>query len=224
MLTENDYIEINPTLPPAYTVIWLHGLGADGNDFAPVAHELALHHRLPSIRFVLPHAPWLPVTINNGYVMRAWYDIVSQDIDRHADREGIKKSCEQIRRLIENEKNRGIPTEKIMLAGFSQGAVIALNTALHCPGKLLGVLALSGYLPITADALQKIPGVDRTLPVFLGHGTQDDIVPVTLGEKAARVLTEAGYPVTWRSYAMAHSVCTDEIKDIGDWMRGIIMT
>lgn len=217
-----EYIEINPTLPPAATILWLHGLGADGNDFAPVARELMTSHALPSLRFILPHAPFQPVTINQGYVMRAWYDILSLEMDRHADESGITQAIQQITQLIEQEISRGMPAERIILAGFSQGAVIATLTALHYPKPLLGLIALSGYLPLTKQALEDLSPTNRQLPVFVGHGVEDDIVPVAQGRRMYHALKDAGFPADWHDYPMTHSVSPKEIRDIANWLGALL--
>ena len=214
-----DHIEINPDVAPAASILWLHGLGADGNDFAPVATELAKAHSLPPLRFLLPHAPFQSITINQGYVMRAWYDIVSLEIDRHADQAGIKKSVQRIEQLIEQEKQRGQAAHRIFLAGFSQGAVIATAAALHHPEPLGGLIALSGYLPCRPEDITRPHKTPTPLPIFIGHGLEDSIVPVSLGEKMQHTLRDAGYPVTWHSYPMPHSVCAKEIRDIADWLK-----
>lgn len=216
-----DVIEINPTATPVASVIWLHGLGADGNDFAPIVPELNIPQSLP-IRFLFPHAPLQPVTINSGYVMRAWYDIVSLQVNTHADQKGIHHSVEQLTRLIDNEIARGIPSHKIILGGFSQGCVIALTTGLTYPKPLAGILALSGYLPFADDVMKKASAANKSIPVFLGHGTDDMVVPFFLGEETRSVLTTFNYPVAWHPYQMQHSVCTKEIQDIGEWIKAKI--
>ncbi len=213
-------IEINPESPAIGSIIWLHGLGADGNDFAPIVRELNVAERLP-LRFVFPHAPMRAVTINSGYVMRAWYDIVSMNIDSHADQAGIDESVYQLKQLIENEINLGIPSEKIILAGFSQGAVIALTTGLTFSEKLGGLLALSGYLPNAEQTLQILAPANKNIPIFLGHGTDDNVVPFSLGEKVYSALKHHKQPVSWHSYAMSHSVCYEEIQDIAKWLIDI---
>ncbi len=211
------FVEINPPTAPVGSVIWLHGLGADGHDFAPIVPELHLPSSLP-LRFLFPHAPSIPVTINNGYVMPAWYDITSFDRNQRNDLNGMANSVAQINSLIENEKNRGIPSEKIVLAGFSQGAVIALMTGLQSKESLAGILALSGYLPYTAANLATL---NKTLPIFLAHGTEDNIVPYQAGLMAYDLLQREKFSVSWHAYPMAHGVCNQEIKDIGEWLRKI---
>lgn len=216
-----ETIEVNPQTTPIASVIWLHGLGADGNDFLPIIDEMNLPHDLP-VRFIFPNAPLMPVTINNGYVMRAWYDIVSLEIDNHADHSGISRSTEQLQHLINNEVARGVPTEKIILAGFSQGAVIALTTGLTYPKPLAGILALSGYLPFADKIFQNASINNKNTPIFLAHGTQDPVVPFFLGQSTQQLLAQHHYPVSWHSYPMPHSVCMEEISDIKNWLVSCI--
>jgi len=199
------------------SIIWLHGLGADGHDFAPLAHELGLHNT----RFILPHAPHMPVTLNKGYVMRAWYDIFGLDNSSKQDIQGIGRAQLQIEALIAQEQQRGIRAERIVLAGFSQGGAIALHTALRYPQRLGGVMALSSYLPLKAQLDKEAHVANRHLPVFLAHGSFDQVIAVETGRAVAGLLEECGYKVTWREYAMAHSVCAEELADIRDFLRGI---
>lgn len=212
-------IEINPSRSPVGTIIWLHGLGADGNDFVPMVSELNIPENLP-LRFVFPNAPVIPVTINNGYQMRAWYDIVSMNVDQHADQKGIDASVNQLQQLIAHEKNNGIPSEKIVLAGFSQGAVIALTTGLTLTERLGGILALSGYLP-HAEQITQTATANHATPIFLAHGTEDTVVPYALGKLIHSVLQKQGFAVSWHSYTMPHSVCGQEIQDIQKWLIDI---
>ncbi len=218
MTTPLSYIEINPPTSPKGSVIWLHGLGADGNDFAPIVPELKLPPEL-SLRFVFPHAPLIPVTINNNYVMRAWYDIHSLATENHVDYSGIEASTKKLHELIAEEEKRGIPSEKITLAGFSQGAVIALTTGLTYPKRLAGLLALSGYLPKKEEIMQKATPANQTTPIFLAHGTEDTVVPYFLGEGVYHILQKNNYRVDWHTYRMPHSVCAEEVKDIGAWLK-----
>jgi len=212
-----ETLEINPAKEPILTVILLHGLGADGRDFETIVPELKLPDTLP-VRFIFPHAPMQPVTINNGYVMRAWYDIVSFHIDEHADEAGIKKSEQQLQQLIEQEEKRGIPSEKIILAGFSQGAVIALTTGLRYPKKLGGILALSGYLPYAEDVIANANPENKNIPIFIGHGTEDNVVPFFLGTLSAETLRKHQYNVSFHSYPIPHTVSMEEIRDIRAWL------
>src|SRR3990167_7142695 len=186
-MTTLSSIEINPSTLANSSVIWLHGLGADGNDFVPIVPELNLPADLP-IRFVFPNAPKKPVTINNGYVMPAWYDIVSLNMDQHADQTGIADSVKLIEQFIENEIKLGISSERIILAGFSQGAVIALTTALCYSKKLAGVIALSGYLPFAEQLSKKRSLINQDLPVFIAHGTEDSVVPYALSKNTCDFL------------------------------------
>ena len=213
-------VEINPQTSPVGSIIWLHGLGADGNDFVPLVPELRLPSTLP-LRFVFPHAPQIPVTINNRYVMPAWYDILSLTTERHVDHSGIDASVKKIHGLIEQEIDRGIPAEKIMLAGFSQGAVIALTTALTYPERLAGVVALSGYLPNMDLVMQYASSTNQSLPIFIAHGTDDTVVPFILGQRVYHFLQQKNYPVEWHNYPMAHSVCAEEIIAISTFIQKI---
>lgn len=212
-------IEIEPTTTAKHSVIWLHGLGADGNDFAPIVAELKLADE-HAVRFIFPHAPIMPITINNGYEMRAWYDIHSLSLDeKQVDKSGIAKSVAFVNELIAKEEKRGIASEHIILAGFSQGAVIALITGLQCRKPLGGILALSGYLPSSQEVIQNANPINRQIPIFLAHGTDDTIVPYALGKAANLALSNAGFPISWHSYAMPHSVCLLEIRDISQWLQ-----
>ncbi len=197
-------------------VIWLHGLGANGHDFEPIVPELGLPDSL-SVRFVFPHAPEIPVTINGGYVMPAWYDILEMDIDRKIDQAQILASAGSIRALIEREVERGIATDRIILAGFSQGGAVAYETALSYDRPLAGLLTMSTYFA-TAATVQWHPA-NQTLPILVMHGEQDPVVPVQLGERALGVLSRHGYRPDWKSYAMEHQVCYPQIADIGAWLQ-----
>jgi phospholipase/carboxylesterase len=213
-------IELNPSTAPIGCVILLHGLGADGNDFVSIVPELHLPKDIP-LRFVFPSAPLMPITINNGYVMPAWYDIVSMSIEQRADEKGLNKSCEQLSQLIEHEIQQGIPAEKIILAGFSQGAVVALATGVRFTKPLAGILALSGYLPSAETILRQADDANRNTPIFMAHGLQDAVVPYKLGQMAFDALEKNGFAAGWHSYAMGHSVCASEIHDIGEWLKEI---
>lgn len=212
-------IELQTGPQPEYTVIWLHGLGADGNDFAPIVPELGLAP-LPAVRFIFPHAPRMPITWNNGYVMPAWYDIVSlEEGRRHADEGGIRQSREAIRKLIARENERGVPTHRIVLAGFSQGGAMAYVAGLTHPEPLAGIVALSTYIPSPELLAAEQSDANRKTPVFAAHGTDDPVVPLELGVAARDALIASDYPVEWHSYRMPHSVCPQEINDIGAWLR-----
>lgn len=211
--------EINPEEKAIGSVIWLHGLGADGSDFVPIAKELNLPKNLP-LRFIFPDAPLQPVTLNNGYVMRAWYDIYSMALDQKFDHEGIQRSVKLLEHLIQREEELGIPTDKIILAGFSQGAVVALTTGITYSKKLAGIIALSGYLPDAEKILAKAHANQKT-PFFVAHGNEDSVVPFFLGTMIADVLRQHDYPVELHQYAMMHSVCAREIQDIATWIKKI---
>jgi len=216
-----EFIEVETAPHPTIAVIWLHGLGADGNDFVPMVRELALTG-CPPIRFIFPHAETMRVTVNNGYVMRAWYDILGADLTRREDEAGLRKSQAAIEELIAAQNARGIPSDRIMLAGFSQGCAMALQTGLRYPEKLAGLLCLSGYLPL-ADALAaERSEANRSLPIFLAHGNSDPIVPIDRATATREVLQALGYAVEWHVYPMPHSVCPEEIMDISTWMNQVI--
>lgn len=218
-LLESIQIETAPN--PTASVIWLHGLGADGSDFVPIVRELDLTG-CPAIRFVFPHAPTMPVTINNGYVMRAWYDILGVDLAKREDEAGLRKSQELVERLIAQEKSRGIAADRIVLAGFSQGCAMTLQTGLRHPEKLAGLLCLSGYLPIHATVPDERHSANHDTPIFLAHGRGDPVIPIDRAERSRDILKELGYQVEWHEYMMPHSVCAEEIEDIGAWMRRIL--
>lgn len=216
-----ESIIIEPQLQHHASVIWLHGLGADGHDFESIVPELQLDPDL-GIRFIFPHAPHQAVTINQGYMMRAWYDITSMTINDAPDAEGIHRSVQVINQLIQNEIDSGISTDKIIIAGFSQGGVIALHTGLRYAKKLAGIMALSSYLPLQ-DELQLQRSVEnQQTPILLAHGSMDPVVPYQLGVNARRWLKDLDYPVQWHEYVMEHSVCFDEIADIGRWIKACL--
>jgi len=214
-------IEIESGPQPSAAVIWLHGLGADGNDFAGLVPDLDLS-ACPPIRFVFPHAPTMPVTVNAGYVMPAWYDIYGPDLVGRQDASGIEQSARSIEALIHNEMARGILANNIVLAGFSQGCAMALHTGLRFPQPLAGIMALSGYLPL-ADTLaaQRAPANAHT-PIFMAHGSQDPVVVPARGEASRDLLVQLGYPVQWRSYPMPHSVHPAEIADISTFLTQVL--
>ena len=206
-------IEINPPGAIKACVIWLHGLGADGHDFEPIVPELRLRPD-QGVRFVFPYAPQRPVTINGGYVMRAWYDIVSENLEQGVDEPGILASERQVTALVEDEIERGISASRIVLAGFSQGGVIALGVATRFQPALGGLMMLSSYVALP----QRLPDAMGALPVFMAHGTQDTIAPYRLGKNSHKLLIERGYEVQWHDYPMPHAVCSEEINDIRDWL------
>ena len=216
-----ETVEIDAGYEPVGSVIWLHGLGADGHDFEPIVPELQLSGQV-DLRFVFPHAPVRPVTLNGGMSMRAWYDILTLDRDGPVDEEGIRGSASMLVGLIEREHERGIPYEKILLAGFSQGGAIASHTAFRFPHRLAGLMALSTYLPLQGRFAAEVADVadaqSRVLPIFMAHGSFDPVVPMALGKNSQALLVGAGYAVEWHDYPMAHAVCPDEIRDIAVWL------
>ena len=212
-------IELNTGHNPIGAVIWMHGLGADGNDFVPVVNELGLPDTLP-LRFIFPHAPMRPVTINAGHVMRAWYDIIEiSSNERKVDEAGIRESQRAIEALIEREISRGIPANKIVLAGFSQGGAIALQTGLRYQQALAGILALSTYLPLAASLEAEASNANRNIPIFMVHGEQDTVIPITIAENSLKELERLGYKADWREYPIPHSVSMEEIENIGGWLK-----
>ncbi len=214
-----DAIEVESGANPRYAVIWLHGLGADGSDFEPVVPELGLEGG-PGVRFIFPHAPQIAVTCNGGYVMPAWYDIISLDSSsRSIDEAGILQSRQAIRHLIERENQRGVPCERIFVAGFSQGGAVAYTTALTHAEPLAGVIALSTYLPTESLIESAATEANRAVPIFAAHGSDDEVVSPKLGMRARDFLGALGYAIEWHDYPMPHSVCLEEIRDIGGWLR-----
>lgn len=221
MTFQGETVEVEPRGAASGSVVWLHGLGADGHDFEALVPELRLPPDLP-LRFVFPHAPVRPVTINGGMAMRAWYDIRSLDRDGPQDEEGIRESADTLRALIEREQARGLPSERIAVAGFSQGGAIAMHTAIRHPQPLAGLLALSTWLPLAsslrAEVTNNPQAQRRSLPVFLAHGTFDPMLPLSLGQAACAALRELGFEVDWREYPMQHAVCAEEIDHIRSWL------
>ena len=213
-----ETIEIETTPDPQASIIWLHGLGADGSDFAPLADEI----KLPiGVRYIFPHAPMMPVTINGGYVMRAWYDISDAAI-RREDEAGVRASQKSVEALLAREKARGITASRIVLAGFSQGGAIALHTGLRHSERLAGIMALSTYVPV-ADALAaEVSPANRDVPIFMAHGTHDPMIPVARAIASHDLLQQLGYAPEWREYRMEHSVCPQEIADIANWLRRVL--
>jgi len=213
-----EAIELETAPHPRASIIILHGLGADGNDFVPVAHELALGAVGP-VRFVFPHAPTRPVTINGGYVMRAWYDILG--LDSHQQREdeaGLRESQALVEGLIAREKARGVPAGRIVLAGFSQGGAMTLMTGLRHNERLAGLVGLSGYLPLAAKAEAERHAANRDVPIFLAHGNGDPVIPIARARQSRDALVAMGHRVEWHEYAMPHSVCAAEIVDLNRWL------
>ncbi len=210
-------VETETAPNPRHSIIWLHGLGADGNDFAPIVPEL-VDRAWPALRFVFPHAPVRPITINNGLPMRAWYDIHGAQIADKQDEAGIRASIVQLDELIAREAERGIAAENVILAGFSQGGAIVLAGGVRHAARLGGIVALSTYLPISAKTASERSAANAGLPIFFGHGSLDNVVPQVLGEHSRDALKALGYAVQWHSYPMAHSVCMEEIVDLRAWL------
>ena len=213
-----DYVEIATADQPLYSVIWLHGLGADGHDFEPIVPYLDLPPAT-TVRFIFPHALMRPVTVNGGAVMRAWYDIIEISTSKGQDEAGIKHSAMKVRDLIDAEISRGVPASRILLAGFSQGGAMALHVGLRYPEKLAGIMALSAYLLFPERLKEEASEANVETPVFIGHGTADPVVPFLLGQAAREVLDTGKRPVEWHSYPIPHSVSQPEIVDIGHWMQ-----
>jgi len=215
-----ECVELSTDSQPSTSVIWLHGLGADGHDFEPIVPHLGLADA--AVRFVFPHAPARPITLNGGMSMRAWYDLVDLDRLGRQDEAGIRESAALVDQLISRENDRGIPDQNIVLAGFSQGGAIALHLGLRRRGPLAGILALSTYLPL-ADSLQREAG-ERSLevPIFMAHGRHDPVLPMAWGQNSRDQLRTVGYTVTWRDYDMPHAVCGEEIEDIGAWLGALV--
>lgn len=218
-----DAVEIETGPAPRASVIWMHGLGADGHDFEPIVPELSLPKG--PIRFIFPHAPHRPVTINGGMRMPAWYDILEPTLDpasRREDAQGIRGSQAQVEALVARERERGVPDSRIVLAGFSQGGAIALHTGLRHPARLAGIMALSTYLPLQSTLAAEASPANRDVPVFMAHGLADPVVVPVRATASRDLLLGAGYCVQWHEYPMPHAVCAEEIADIGAWLRGVL--
>jgi len=209
------HIALETGKSPQHSIIWLHGLGADGEDFVPVAEQMSLP---VAVRYIFPHAPKQPVTINGGFVMRAWYDISAAEIHAEQDSAGIRDSQAEIEKLIAQEKLRGVKAENIFLAGFSQGGAIVLQTGLRHAEKLGGILALSTYLPLAETLVDEASAQSKNTPIFMAHGRHDPIVPYHLGKISAEKLGALGYQLEWHEYPMQHSVCMEEVGDIAAWL------
>jgi len=216
-------VELATGPEPRGTVIWMHGLGADGWDFVPIVRELPLPEDL-ELRFIFPHAPVRPVTINNGYEMRAWYDIAMNDIARLPDEGGIRESQQAVERLIARERGRGIDSRHIVLAGFSQGGAIALQAGLRHRDRLGGIMALSTYLPLQDSLDAEAAPANKSTPIFMGHGTQDQVVPVSLAQSSMKALETRGYEVEWHTWPMPHSVCPEEVQGIAEFLTRVYGT
>jgi phospholipase/carboxylesterase len=212
-----DTIELCPGDTPVASILVLHGLGADGTDFLPMADEIDLSAIGP-VRWVLPRAPVRPVTINGGYRMRAWYDILGADLVRREDEAGLRDSMRQVQALLQREGARGIPAERIVLAGFSQGCAMTLLAGLRFPQRLAGLAGLSGYLPLSETTVAEAHEANRHVPVFLAHGRNDGVVPLARGTASRDALEALGYAIEWHDYPMEHSVCMEEVADLQKWL------
>ena len=219
-LLEHIQIETGPN--PAVSIIWMHGLGADGNDFVPMLHELDLAG-LPAIRFIFPNAETMPVTVNGGYVMRAWYDIVATDLGRQEDEAGLRASQTKVEALIARENARGVPSERIILAGFSQGCAMTLQTGLRQKSKLAGLMCLSGYVPIAAKAAVEHTPESKATPIFMVHGRMDPVIPIARALASRDLLQQWGYSVEWHDYPMPHSLCAEEVDHISAWLKRVLL-
>jgi phospholipase/carboxylesterase len=206
---------------PVATIVVLHGLGADGNDFVPIARELDLSP-IGAVRYVFPHAPVRPVTINGGMPMRAWYDLLGMNLTQREDETGLRASLAEVQALLDAEAARGVPPERTVLMGFSQGCAMTLMTGLRAPQRLAGLVGLSGYLPLAASTAAEVSDANRLTPLFLGHGRRDGIVPLAAGTATRDTLTGLGYDVSWHDYPMEHSVCPEEISDLNRWLLKVL--
>ena len=213
--------EIEPAGAACSSVIWMHGLGADARDFEPIVPELKLPAEL-GIRFVFPNAPIRPVTINGGMQMRAWYDVLSLDLPRQEDADGVYASGQAINALLEREKQRGIPAHRIVLAGFSQGGAMALYSGLRYPEPLAGILALSCYIPLAGRVNDERRPANQSTPIFITHGDYDEVIPMHYGRQSASLLQNLGYAVEWSHYGMGHEVCWQEIRDVAGWLQRVL--
>jgi phospholipase/carboxylesterase len=216
-----ETLEIETGPRPMAAVIWLHGLGADGHDFEPIVPELGLA-ATPAVRFVFPHAPMRAVTINGGAVMRAWYDILSLEGVRREDDAGVRASQASVEALIARETSRGIPAARLVLAGFSQGGAIALQTGLRHAERLAGIMALSTYVPLASTLAAEASAANRDVPIFMAHGRHDSLIPIERAMISREALRKAGYNVEWHDYPMEHAVCREEIDDIAAWLRRVL--
>jgi len=220
MIEQLETIEVQTGPDPRHSVIWLHGLGADGHDFEPIAGQLGLPGNA-AVRFVFPHAPVRPVTINGGIPMRAWFDILGIDRSAVQDEAGIRDSAERVSRLIDRECDRGVEENKIVLAGFSQGGAIALHLGLRRRSPLAGIMALSCYLPLGQRLAAEHQAAMNTTPVFVAHGSSDPVIPIAMGRAAYETVAALGLLAEWHEYPMPHAVCPAEIRDIADWLRRV---
>lgn len=216
-----ETVEVETGPAPQASVIWLHGLGADGHDFEAIVPALGLG-AAPAVRFVFPHAPMRPVTINNGWVMRAWYDVRDDGGERREDEAGVRESRMAVEALITRERSRGIPAARLVLAGFSQGGAMALHTGLRHAERLAGIMALSCFLPLASTLASEAGAANRDVPIFMAHGAHDQVIPLARARRACQALTGLGWDVEWREYSMPHAVCDDEIGDIAAWLRRVL--
>ena len=216
-----DAIEAETGPSPTASIIVLHGLGADGNDFVPIAEQLDLT-RVGPVRFIFPHAPTRPVTINGGYVMRAWYDILEPVLDRREDEAGLRASRTEIESVIARERGRGVPASRIVLMGFSQGCAMSLMTGLRHAERLAGIAGLSGYLPLAALTASERSAANADLPIFLAHGTADPVIALDRALAARDALAALGHPVEWHTYPMPHSVSAQEVADLNAWLLKVL--
>jgi phospholipase/carboxylesterase len=216
-----ETVEIETAPAPQAAVIWMHGLGADGHDFEPIVPELGLPASL-AVRFVFPHAPMRPVTINAGWTMRAWYDVREEAGVRQEDPAGVRASQAAIEALIARERARGVAARRIALAGFSQGGAMALHTGLRHGERLAGIMALSCAIPLADLVAAEVSPANREVPIFMAHGAQDPLIPLARGARARDLLRQLGYQVDWREYQMPHAVCPEEIRDISAWLRAVL--
>lgn len=216
-----EHIQIETNDDPAIAIIWMHGLGADGNDFVPIVSELDLDG-LPGIRFIFPHANTMPVTISNGYVMRSWYDITGLELGRREDENGLRASQKEIEAFIEREKARGIPASRIILAGFSQGCAMAIQTGLRHAEPLAGLLCLSGYVPLSANVATERNDASKSTPIFMAHGRYDNVVPFNRAEASRDLLVSLGYQLEWHEYTMQHTLCLEEVQHISAWLKKVL--
>jgi phospholipase/carboxylesterase len=216
-----EHVQIETSDNPEIAVIWLHGLGADGHDFVPIVRELDLSG-LPGIRFIFPHARTMPVTINNGYVMRAWYDITGAELVRREDETGLRASQQQVEAFIAREKARGIPASRIILAGFSQGCAMTIQTGLRHPETLAGMICLSGYVPLADKLPAERTEASLATPIFMAHGRHDNVVPFARAQASHETLVALGYQVEWHEYAMQHSVCLEEVQQLSAFFKKVL--
>jgi len=216
-----ETVELETGPAPRAAIVWMHGLGADGHDFEPIVPELDLPPN-PAVRFVFPHAPLRPVTVNRGLVMRAWFDVREIPGGRDEDEAGVRESQARIEALLARERARGVLIRATVLAGFSQGGAMALHTGLRHPERLAGILALSCFLPLAGSLAAEASAANRDVPIFMAHGTHDEVIPIARARRSREALEALGYRVTWREYPMPHAVCPEEIADVGAWLREVL--